>query len=667
MSFERRRLIIGAALLLTSGCVETVDDVGELDAVFREYLPDLPGPVVDEICPGWRQVAISNTGDCPIINGWKESHLFGTTVGDEYQKYCMYDWKTGPLLQINIDEVQDHASFDEVATECVSVRMQGQLVTTLNPELRELTQDRIDTVTDAEIGLPDPEHAATRQKVGITVFDTIPTVRPANPRSSHGIQVADLIKDIARGCTNWATCNVVVQTSLGLPRTGPRKADIDTTRGGYAAMPSDLVIGIHNQIMAWENLPNPKPKLILNLSIGWLRAFGGEVAAGDIPNAPPSIKALRIALERARCRGVLILAAAGNSHNDCETDPVMPGEWERLPAPDQDRCEDVLEVQLADLGGSDYHPLVYSVGGLDLNDKPIVVTRPGGRPRLAAFGENVVGPDLTYGAASGTSMAVAAVTGMAGLVWSFKGTWGPDDVMDEIYESGVGFVEDGVPAQADYGAEDAIFPIHKVTACGALQSACQGIFNCPAWVNVDCVDSPKPLDELATVVNALAGDVAPVSLPVESIGSCDYYCGATQDSYAVAGAGCPVLEDDDQQTNFIAWPQPDDLGCATCTWETTAASTDEPVTTIWASLTRAYQFQSVENASVTLVLDDGSSGGTPRTYPLGNIDLAYGTITPLEIENGPTEPILSGTITLTFGGQKPAVTTDVLVPGTSNP
>jgi hypothetical protein len=662
MSFDKRRWIIGAALLAMSAC-QVDDDVGEIDAVFRDFTPDLPPWVTSELCTGHRQVAITNTGDCPAKAGWNKFQLFGATAGDEYEKYCVYDWNGSGNLATRVTTIQADPAFDEIASECVSVRMQGQLVTTLNPELRELTKDRIDTVTDAQIGLPGTKNS--RGPTLVTVFDTIPAVRPTNPTSSHGIQVADFIKDIARGCNNIATCNVGITTSLGLPRTGPDRQDIDLTHGGFAAMPSDLAIAINNTITTWGNLPEPRPNIILNLSIGWLRAFGGEVdlMAGDLAaDTPPGIKAMRLAIERARCHGVLIIAAAGNSKNDCETDPVMPGEWERLPAPDATRCTDVLEVQVpADLGGSDYHPLVYSVGGIDFHDQPITVTRPGGRPRLAAFAENVVGPDLTYGAASGTSMAAAAVTGTAALVWSFKPNWGPDDVMDEIYESGTELALGTNPIDADYGAEDAIHPIHKVTACKAIESACAGFLNCPPTVNVDCVDTPKSLTELEAAVDALVGDVPPVELAVESIGECPYYCSTELDAYAVDGEGCPALEAD-QQLNFIAGPQPDDLACATCTWETNNTSTADQETIIWASLTKGFQGRIVADALVSLVLDDGTSGGDPKDYPLGPVTLLYGTKTPLYLtEDAPTLPIRRGTITLAFVDG--TVTTDVLVPG----
>ncbi len=662
MSFDKRRWIIGAALLLTSAC-QVDDEPGELDAVFRDFEPDLPAWVTSELCTGHRQVAIVNAGDCPVKAGWTKFPLFGATEGDEYEKYCVYDWNGTGNLAARVSTIQADTDFDEIASECLSIRPQGQLVTTLNPELRELTQDRIDTVTDAEIGLPGTKN--NRGKTLVTVFDTIPAVRPAVPTSSHGVQVADLIKDIARGCNNIATCNVGITTSLGLPRTGPDRQDIDLTNGGFAAMPSDLAIAINNTITTWKNLPQPRPNIILNLSIGWLRAFGGEVdpMTGDLAaDAPPGIKAMRTAIERARCHGVLIIAAAGNSKNDCETDPMMPGEWERLPAPDATRCDTVLNVQSpANLGGSDYHPLVYSVGGLDFDDQPITVTRPGGRPRLAAFAENVVGPDLTYGAASGTSMAAAAVTGTAALVWSFRPNWGPDTLMDELYDSGAELYLGTDPIDADYGAEGAIHPIHKVTACKAIKSACAFI-NCPPAVDVDCVDTPKPLDELEAAVDALVGDVQQVELEVESIDPCPYYCSTELDANAVDGVGCPEVQAD-QQLIIIAEPQPEDLACASCSWETNNTSSTSQETIIWASLTKGFQNRIVADVLVSLVLDDGTSGGDPEDYPLGPQTLVYGTKTPLYLtgSGAPTLPIRRGTITLTFVDG--AVTTDVLVPG----
>lgn len=670
MSFDKRCSIIGAALLLATACqVETIDEgPGEDESEFRS----LPAVALTQMCPGWRQNAIRNDG-CPNIPGpigkpnWKGSKLFGAGAINEYGTHCLYEYNapTNPTPP-EVSFFQGAGGMIDVATSCLAVMPEGELVTTLNPPLRDLTKNRIDTVSGTEININGT--AAGRSPVVVHVLDTTPLVDPVSPppRNWHGILVADLIMDITHGCqSSSAFCKVVVENHLGLPRYGAGKLQRDLTRGGLAAYHDEVAVGIINALKAWEALPAlNKPKLVINLSIGWLREFGGEVVNGAIDDAPPGVKAIQLAIERARCRGAIIIAAAGNEDGECEPNPMLPAEWERLPAPDSDRCGDI-DVTLATLGGSDYHPLLYSVGGVDWDDNPIANSRTNGRPRLAALGQHVVGPDLTQAAMTGTSMSAGVISGVAALIWGYKGTLGPDDVMDVIYDSGV-----EVAPSADYGCEEVKDPIMRVNACEALDLACDTYGGCPNTFNLDCDDDPLSLDELATAVSNLTADpIPPPPIVVTPVNDCPQYCTAdTADGYAAAGQGCPTLEGPSRYSH-VANPQPDNIGCSSCTWETTSTGTPTQVTTIWATLTRSYLGKNVVNASGTLMVDDGSTmGGVATPFNLGDVDLYTTRKTPLNVPNGPQDPILSGTITLTFdmGGGNFATTTDTLVPGSAS-
>jgi Subtilase family len=647
------RWALGAALVLTTACAGDDTEAADDDADASEFRelppPDLPPAVVSQICPSYRQAVRRDDGSCASFGAWTGSKMFGAGATGEFAKYCVYQHSGTPDHNA-VTTFQAHAGITEAATECLSVRPQTEILTTTYPPLHALSIDRFDQVDGVELDIGAT--AAGRSPVTVAVVDTTPLLDPATPRNPHGIIVADLIQDISHGCeTSSLFCKVLVQNVLGMPRYGFGKGQVDGVHGGYAAFPSEAAAGVYSAIASWEANPSPRPKLIINLSLAWLRKFGGD----DLLNAPPGVDAFYLALQRASCRGALIVAAAGNAKDDCESGPMLPADWEKLPAPTAAQC---LAAGVASPVTSiaAYQPLVHSIGGVDTEDEPIPETRELGRPRLAALASNVVGSDPTTPPLTGTSMSAAAFSGIAALVWSYNPWLTSHEIAELAWSSGIATGD-----TADYGANGTLGAISRLTACSTLAAACDDPrASCPGSFALDCGGTPPPADDLA---NAIAGVVADATEEIEvaHLGECASYCSGTTDNwYAADGSDeCPLL-DGPSRTDYLTSPQPDNLGCSSCTWYTTSSNTANQTTTILAGLTAKYVGMNVTNAVVNLTLT-GQSRPTP--YDLGDVDLVYGTTSAVTIKNGPTVPIVGGTITLTFAGSPALKTTDDLVTG----
>jgi subtilisin family serine protease len=211
----------------------------------------------------------------------------------------------------------------------------------------------------------------------------------------------------------------------------------DTIDGGFLAFQSETATAIHGAIAAWE--ANPGPNLVINLSFAWLADFGGRDI--DAVNAPPGVDAVYKALQRASCRGALIIAAAGNRNyevcGDDEDQEMLPAQWEEIPAPSPAMCPSVgVPTLQAVTFANPYSPLLHSVGGRGLDGERLALGRASGRPRLAGLAEQVLGPDTSLTPRVGTSFSAAGASGVAAQVWSYRPDLDSSEVADILWQSG---------------------------------------------------------------------------------------------------------------------------------------------------------------------------------------------------------------------------------------
>lgn len=588
MHVKSMAMVVGGLGLFAAACAEdggavapeTETETGETavpdpngDVGFREGTAGLPG-IYAEACPGWRQIAVRkpSKGACPesVVaqdgRTWAGGPVFPAWAHHSaYKSFCVYEID-GSYTAANVTAFQNHTDFVRSASDCFVNGPQTDLEDEIYPPLRDLVEDRADEIPASEIDLTGT--AAGRALTRVTVIDTVPnTLPPEGPRDDHGLVVADLIRQFSHGCTVASPfCKVVIQNYLALPRYGLGRDDKDEEHGGFVGSQYDVLMGVYDTMVAWEAMPSPRPKQVMNFSVGWLPFFNN---APHLTNAmSPAVEALGLAMERANCRGALMIAAAGNEHDDCEGGPLSPGLWEKRLAPTPNRCDDIDIPGVAAAPANSYNPLIFSVGGLDYEDDAVSVSRVGGRPRLAAIADHVVFDLGNHTARHGTSMAAALVSAMAANIWSYKPGLTARAVMQSIYD---GALPTGDTADYTVTGWAGDNEIRRATLCRSLKSACQD-GGCPASFALDCIgpnDTPMPLDDLYAAVDDVSSTppAATVDL-IESVVECPKYCEpgllATWKRSDGADPVCEVDTAGMTRIDFITEPQPFNPACPGC-------------------------------------------------------------------------------------------------------
>lgn len=329
--------------------------------------------------------------------------------------------------------------------------------------------------------------------VRLAVLDTEPTGPHKTPlfrgRSAHGYTLLAMAEHLlCAGLGPGSRCPAFLTARLGLPfyRDGDGVIVHDEVGGGELGSLASLARAVQAEAKEWSLHALEGQHLVLNLSLGWDRRYGGwQPSPGDMPLA---MRAVLRALEDARCRGALIVAAAGNHIGGPaapEADgPWFPGGWERQAALDHSACEAALGVALDPShfpAANAYTPLVYAAAGLQGDGAPLTNASPTSAPRLAAFADHAVveghQPGQPTAILTGSSVAALLTSAAAAAVWSQLPALGPAQVMDLLYAAG-----DPLGRQADVclaGPEGVGCAPHgqgyearRISLCTALHQAC---------------------------------------------------------------------------------------------------------------------------------------------------------------------------------------------------
>ncbi|MEL6544507.1 MAG: S8/S53 family peptidase, partial [Myxococcota bacterium] len=436
-------------------------------------------PGVDAVCPEDRWVVFEDPGPkpCDEIHGaggvWVGGAEFtGGFVPKELQNYCVYEWdSTGALPDTSALKSANNVL--EAARDCVAISAQARRAD-YEDALLEGYREQVD-------GLARSPHVKQEKvdPVRVAVVDSSPDGYggglPMRGRFDHGFNVGSVTRSIA--CPEGLKqCPVVLTHHLALPMLSDGSSD--WVNGGYVGRPSHLARAIYHAL----NMDAPEHRLILNLSVGWDGRWGGALLGKNGDELGAALASIYRALEVASCRGALIVAAAGNADLGPApgTGPLYPAAWESADAPGPERCEKLEVPTDSDRDG----PLVYSVHGVDGRDKPISITRKGGRSRLAAAGQHALAIEASGGATTpvtGSSVAAAVMSGVGALVWSQRPKLSAYELSKIIYESATPLEE-----YSDYGHPKADPKIRRIQACAALEYACQS-GACPAGDSYECM------------------------------------------------------------------------------------------------------------------------------------------------------------------------------------
>ncbi|MFL6192977.1 MAG: S8/S53 family peptidase, partial [Thermoanaerobaculia bacterium] len=245
-----------------------------------------------------------------------------------------------------------------------------------------------------------------------------------------------------------------------------KHSEIDPVHGGFLGLQSQLAEAIQAEVRDWHDRP-PQVRerhLVLNLSLAWDGELFGGLNDEEVAEMRAGTQAVYRVLQYANELDVLVLAAAGNQKRaPCLSNgPLVPAAWER----------GILREESC--GEPRSTPLLYAVGGIESEGRPLLNARQGGMPRRVAYGENAVvecpsqqGYTATL---TGSSVSTAVVSSVATVVWSYFPELTPQKVMDILDGSGeelhgfqTNFWFNGIANRP---------VVHRISLCTALKEAC---------------------------------------------------------------------------------------------------------------------------------------------------------------------------------------------------
>jgi subtilase family protein len=445
----------------------------------------------------WRQIGLLRKGviRCPTVGGWRSRSLLSLAAQDAFKEKWQYKQCVDPedLDLLKFVDPTDLGQIQRLGLDrlCVYERedpdAEKPFPEHLPPDLIDSKPDQMALTATGEGSFDkDPstlEHfarqfslqagqivaqespivaaRAAKTKVRLVFIDTQPTgeglpLRPGN--SPHGYAMAHLAHELICGEGSASSCGgVSFATQLALRYPEPRQG-AESENGGELGLVSDLGRAIMAAVLRWRQGDGDK-KLVLNLSVGWDEALGkldlGKVDLGKefsrlarkksdlyakkLSKLDPGVQGVYNALRFAARSGVLVIAAAGNRRGG-----TWKSEWPALPAAWQLRPPSFWPFTFGPKP-------VYAVGGVDWQPLPLSNSRPGGQPRLVAFGDHAVAAANTEtgftGIFTGTSVSTAIVSAVAAAVWQQHPELSPTEVMRHLDRSAK-----ELPSRADFYA-----------------------------------------------------------------------------------------------------------------------------------------------------------------------------------------------------------------------
>ena len=473
------RWIVFGAMVGLSGCATMPHPVPGDDAA--RQAASVRTRWIGEMEP-WRR-------DCPIpaTSGWTVRPLFPLQgLSEDLQwaarkaklgRFCVYEYNGAdprPTLPAEVAGKLRAAEPDKVA-----------LTTSAVPALDAVTRDPFHRRFLEQVDVPATLPPTRLPRVRLAFLDTEPTgdriPRTRSPRrSDHGYTLINVAGHLASGQTrslDRSSLPVQIASRLTMPLA---KLDPVLGRelgrlasGGARGTFTDLTTALWDEI-TWRDRQPQRPRLVLNLSLGWDgEKLGGwpEKPGKVIPKMTPEVQAVYDVLEVAACQGILVIAAAGNERPGptFTQQPLLPAGWESL-----ERGKEGWKCRS--------QPLVYAVSGVDARKLPLVNTRARGEAPRVAYADHVVvpslyEPDQPTATLTGSSVAAAVVSATAALVWQYHPEMTAAQVMELLDRSG-----EDLAREPDFAApaRDPREGVRRIALCPALlEAGVSGLSGCP--------------------------------------------------------------------------------------------------------------------------------------------------------------------------------------------
>lgn len=296
-------------------------------------------------------------------------------------------------------------------------------------------------------------------------------------KHQHGLAMAEIINDVR--CPNRETgCRDRIIFSDAFSNKAAVAGSTDVL-GSMGSLSSAIDAAVE-QWQGEKKASRTRARLIINLSLGWDNALYGALTGWDhgsvhslepallqntdeailkARSVPPPVQAVYASLVYASCQGALIIAAAGNNTGGtCEQrGPMAPAVWEDTPAPSPRACAMLFnpKADMTKLSSKSPGPLVYAAGAFMHAEEPLPIARrdstpPRVLPGFAAVAGRLDVPVTNKPPATklpkdprmtdpwtGTSVAAAALSGVAAMVWTHRPDLTAHGVMRLIDGAGV--------------------------------------------------------------------------------------------------------------------------------------------------------------------------------------------------------------------------------------
>ena len=563
-----------------------------------------------------RYIAITTAASpkCPLVTSdgnWKGGALFRTKQ-PELQRFCTYTWAGPADAKVLTFPGGD---FHRADPDYDVLLPQAELGADneVRSALRNTWRKSMGLTSHTQTQYISPANPAARPLAQVAILDTADRLRPyasAAPQLQHGLAMAQIVHEV-RCPAGEAAC--VPYTSF-VPVIEPCPPTVQGSSESLGSLGS-LAHGIDQALADWQD-SNPQPPvsdapLVLNLSLGWDprwmpqgwegstlwditdRANHDDLLVHPSDSIPAPVQAVHAALVRASCFDVLTIAAAGNNTGGgCEQqEATAPGKWEQLLAPDPSVCSRLFKAELPTARPvnpnitTPRRPLVYAAGALlTTQDQLLPITRVRGvPPRVLPASHVVVGADSNRTDAwTGTSVAAAALSGLAANLWSHDLRLTSHQVMaliDATSEALPGvrstlLSEPAVPSQPPKSPPQPAVPSPppksppqpavRVSAYRAFKGLCAG----KPEICADNPYAPSSTASTATFAAAIADEPLPEGLSKRLGLPSHEYLASTRCSvkrthyYATMGPPPPVTASAD----VMAWtrPQPETSICSVC-------------------------------------------------------------------------------------------------------
>lgn len=495
----------------------------------------------------------------------------GAAIPRGLRAFCLYQSSDGDRARLL--DLKTQGKLRRVAPDHMAVGAAGE-------ELKRAIWEALRDHFLEQVGATDLPVGEGLRRPRLAVLDTGPT-NPVDPEdgwtdsSPHGYTLVNMAKELL--CDSDAClAEVTSRLTLAHKDLSPRR---DPEKGGYIGTLGELAAAIRREVSEWQRArPGNKPPLILNLSLGWDGGLFGGVEA-DVPKMPPDVQAVYRALQDAACRGVLVIAAAGNTSGGPEREkgPLHPAAWEQRSAPDLATCQAALApgAPVKDLWSSSsppYWPLVYAAGGVETDGDVLANSRPEGEPVRTAFADHAVvddSRDAPTAIITGSSAAAAVTAAAAAAAWHYLPGAKPYEVMDVVSRAG-----HPLGRQADFClGGPPCSKVRRVSVCRAVHEACTtGAGACPPLP--PC--SPRERLDLAGVdLSTFSGSAETLDLSLATSSQNFPQCGAETLHYQTAPPTdpCPHRQYDGLSADFWNHPQPESDPCSSCWMEATSGLT----------------------------------------------------------------------------------------------